>query len=49
MPKPDEVRLRHMLDAAEQAIGFARGRSRADLDDDLMLVFALVKGYRDRG
>ncbi len=43
MPKSDEVRLRHMLDAAEQAIAFARSRSRSDLDSDQMLVFALVK------
>jgi len=43
MQKPDEIRMRHMVDAAEQAMGFARGRSRADLDNDLMLAFALVK------
>lgn len=43
MQKPDEVRLKHMLDAAEQALAFARNRSRTDLDTDLMLVFALVK------
>lgn len=42
MQKPDEVRLKHMLDAAEQALAFARYRSRTDLDTDLMLVFALV-------
>jgi len=43
MRKEDDARLRHMRDAARQAIGFAEGRSRADLDTDLMLVFALVK------
>jgi len=37
MHKPDEVRLKHMLDAAEQALAFARNRSRADLDTELTL------------
>jgi len=43
MTKSDEVRLRHMLDAAREALGFAAGRSRADLDSDRMLVLSLVK------
>ena len=43
MPKRDDVRLRHMLDAAREAVGFIQGRSRADLDRDRMLVLALVK------
>ncbi|MBI4319985.1 MAG: hypothetical protein HY675_15960 [Chloroflexi bacterium] len=43
MHKDDTVRLRHMLDAARQAVGFARDRGRADLDRDPMLVLALVK------
>jgi uncharacterized protein with HEPN domain len=43
MPKDDSVRLRHMLDAARQAMIFAKGKNRADLDADLMLVFAMVK------
>lgn len=42
LPEKDEVRLRHMLDAAEQALRFRSGRTRADLDTDLMLRFALV-------
>ena len=41
-PESDVVRLRHMLDAAEQALRFCAGRSRADLDGDVMLRFALV-------
>ena len=32
MQKDDTVRLRHILDAAREALAFARGRSRADLD-----------------
>lgn len=43
MSKTDEVRLRHMLDAANQAIVFTQGRSRADLDTDTMLALAVVR------
>ena len=43
MQENDTIRLRHMLDAARQAVEFTRGRSRADLDRDSMLVLALVK------
>lgn len=42
LPEKDEVRLNHMLEASEQALQFARGRSRADLDTDPMLRFALL-------
>ena len=31
MQKDDDVRLRHMLDAARQAVEFARGRARLDI------------------
>ncbi|MDN5870463.1 MAG: DUF86 domain-containing protein [Nitrococcus sp.] len=42
--RPDDlVRLRHILDAAREAIGFVRGRRRDDLDHDRQLVWALVK------
>lgn len=42
--RPDDlIRLRHMLDAALQAQMFVRHKSRVDLDDDLQLVWALVK------
>lgn len=43
MRKDDAVRLQHMLDAGREALGFARGRSRSDLDSGRMLVLALVK------
>lgn len=43
MREDDTVRLRHMLDAARQAVQFAQGRMRADLDGDLMLTLSLVK------
>jgi hypothetical protein len=34
MRRDDVIRLRHMMDAAEEAIFFTRGRSRTDLDID---------------
>lgn len=34
MRKQDEIRLRHMLDAAREALGFVQGRNRADLNND---------------
>jgi uncharacterized protein with HEPN domain len=43
MPPDDEVRLRHLADAAETAIRFASDRRRADLDTDEMLTLALTK------
>lgn len=43
MLKDDPVRLRHMLDAAQEAMGFVVGRQRADLDKDRQLTLALVK------
>ncbi len=43
MHKGDEIRLRHMLDAAREARSFAQGQSRKDLDLSRMLVLALMK------
>lgn len=43
MRKDDEVRLRHMLDAAREALGFVQDRNRDDLSSDRQLVLALVK------
>jgi len=40
---PDDIRLEHMLDAAESAVSFIAGRARSDLDTDTMLKLALVK------
>ena len=39
----DEVRMRHMLDAAKEAVSFTTDRSRSDLDTDSMLALALVR------
>ena len=43
MRKDDEVRLRHMHDAAREALSFVRERTRGDLDNDRQLVLALLK------
>ena len=43
MKQPDSIRLRHMLDAAREAMTFAHGRDRSDLDGDRMLVLSLIK------
>jgi uncharacterized protein with HEPN domain len=43
MPPEDEVRLGHLVEAAETAIRFITDRSRDDLDDDEMLRLALTK------
>lgn len=42
LPEPDRIRLQHMLDAAREALGFVRGKTREDLDRDSMLFRALV-------
>ena len=49
MRKDDAVRLRHIRDAAKEAIAFAEGRTRADLDADRMLTLALVKAIEILG
>ena len=43
MQKDDVIRLKHMLDAAKEAIGFCQGKNRKSLDADRQLVLALVK------
>ena len=43
MAPPDDARLRHMLDAAREAVAFATGHQRADLDTNRMLTLSLVK------
>ncbi len=43
MHRDDEIRLRHMLDAAREARSFTQRQSRKDLDQSRMLVLALVK------
>ena len=43
MRQDDAIRLRHMLDSAQEAISFASGKKRENLDHDRMLVLSLVK------
>ncbi|MGO9572041.1 MAG: DUF86 domain-containing protein [Desulfomonilaceae bacterium] len=43
MRKDDIIRIHHMLDAGRQAVSFAANKSRADLDNDPVLAFALMK------
>ncbi len=43
MRKDDLVRVKHMLDAAREACGFVRDKSRQTLDSDRMLVLSLVR------
>lgn len=43
MRKDDEIRLRHMRDAAQEALAFSRDRSRSDLENDRMLEHSLVR------
>jgi uncharacterized protein with HEPN domain len=43
MRKDDRIRLQHMLDAANEALGFVQSKTRSDLDTDRMLVLSLVK------
>ena len=42
-PPDDQVRLKHLREAAEKAVGFSAGKSREDLDQDELLRLALTK------
>ena len=43
LPKEDAVRLYHMLESAREAIGYARDRTRKDLETDRQLSHSLVR------
>ena len=43
MPPPDDVRLRHLVEAARKAIAFTEGRSRDDLKNDELLRLGVTK------
>ena len=49
MPPEDRIRLQHMLNAADTAIEFMRGRDRSALDHDRMLLFAVVRAIEVLG
>ena len=38
----DRVRLQHIVDAAKRIVVITRGRTRRDIEDDLVLPFALL-------
>ena len=42
-PEPDLVRLRHMLEAAREALVFAHGKTEHDIGSDRRVVLSLVK------
>ncbi|WP_420266125.1 DUF86 domain-containing protein [Candidatus Magnetominusculus dajiuhuensis] len=41
--REDKIRMRHMLDAAKEAISFTQGKTRRSLDKNRMLTLSLVK------
>jgi uncharacterized protein with HEPN domain len=43
MFEDDNIRIRHILDAAREAIQFAEGRKRMELDTDRKLNLSLVR------
>lgn len=43
MHKDDRTRLRHMLEAAEEAVEFARGQTRQSLEQDRMRTLAMLR------
>lgn len=43
MRKDDLVRMRHMFDAAQEALSFTKDRKRSDLDKNRMLSLSLVR------
>jgi uncharacterized protein with HEPN domain len=43
MQHEDSIRVRHMIEAVQTALGFISGRQAADLDSDRMLLFALMR------
>jgi hypothetical protein len=46
MRDDDLIRLRHMIEAGQEAVIFAQHRERKDLDEDRMLVLALMTASR---
>jgi uncharacterized protein with HEPN domain len=43
MRTEDQIRVQHMIDAAESVAQFLDGRQRRELDSDRMLLFAVVR------
>lgn len=49
IPPADVIRLRHMLDAAREALSFSAGRNRQTLDSDAMYRRAVVNCIQEIG
>lgn len=49
MQPEDRTRIRHMIDAAATVAQFIAGRRREDLDDDRLLLFAVVRAIEVPG
>ncbi|MCG6553164.1 MAG: hypothetical protein L7F77_12645 [Candidatus Magnetominusculus sp. LBB02] len=47
--RKDEIRIRHILDAAREAISFAQGNTRSSLNKNRMLTLSLVKVIEIKG
>lgn len=45
----DIIRLKHMLDAAREAVSFTEGKSREDFETDRKLVLSIVKSIEIMG
>ncbi len=43
MREDDQIRLRHMLDASREAVHFAKGKTRDNLDGSRLLALGLMK------
>ncbi len=43
IPDADTIRLRHMLDAGQEAVRSAKSRGRSDLDHDRLWALGIVK------
>ncbi|HYB38798.1 MAG TPA: HepT-like ribonuclease domain-containing protein [Mycobacterium sp.] len=43
MRPDDQIRLRHLTEAASKAVAYCAGRQRADLDNDELLRLAVTK------
>ncbi|MBI5710447.1 MAG: hypothetical protein HZC42_09120 [Candidatus Eisenbacteria bacterium] len=43
MPKSDAVRVRHMLDAAHEAVELVKGKSQRDLERERLLHLSIVR------
>jgi len=43
MREDDRIRLQHMLDAAQEALSFAKGKTKDEFTSDRMLMLSIIK------